>query len=69
MLRVLTRSPRTQKSKARRVQTTEVKRLTTMPTSSVTAKPLIGPVPYCARMSPEMKVVMWPSMIADSALS
>ncbi len=26
-----------------------------MPTMSVTAKPLTGPVPYCARMRPEMK--------------
>jgi hypothetical protein len=51
------------------VQTTLVKRLTTMPTSRVTAKPLMGPVPYCARMRPEMNVVMWPSMMALSALS
>ena len=40
-----------------------------MPTMSVTAKPLTGPVPYCARMRPEMRTVTWPSMIDGKALS
>ena len=40
-----------------------------MPTSSVTAKPLIGPVPYENSTTPAMAVVMLPSMIAVKALS
>jgi hypothetical protein len=65
----LTLRPRTHQSNASRVHTIDVNRLTTIPTSSVTAKPLMGPVPYCARISPEMNVVMCPSMMAERTLS
>jgi hypothetical protein len=55
-------------SKHNRVTTTAVKTDAMMPMSSVMAKPLIGPEPYCIKTMPAMPVVMLASMTAESAL-
>src|SRR5690606_1348359 len=66
---VLTLRPRTHQSKTSRVTKTPVKRFATRPTISVTAKPLMGPVPYWRRIKPAMSVVTLPSKMALNALS
>jgi hypothetical protein len=59
--------PRNRTSRA--YTSTPVKMLAMTPTMSVTAKPLIGPVPNCASTMPEMIVVTWPSRMALKALA
>ena len=49
--------------------TSAVKTFVTRPTDSVTAKPLIGPVPYWNSTSAVISVVMLASRIVQSALS
>src|SRR3954452_16038260 len=48
---------------------TAVKRLINSPSISVTANPLIGPEPVIYRMTDEIIVVMWESMMVTNARS
>ena len=50
-------------------QKTPVKSEVTMPIISVTAKPLMGPVPNWKSTTPAMSVVTWPSKIEENARS
>ena len=50
-----------------RVNSTAVNMLAINPMMSVTANPLIGPVPYWSSKRPPMNVVTWPSKIEENA--
>ena len=51
----------------RRVTTTPVKTEQMMPISRVTAKPRMGPDPYCSSTKAAMAVVSWASKIVQKA--